>query len=200
MGGSVNLLVGLGNPGIRYQLSRHNAGFLVLDQLALQYDISFSQTLFDAHIGKGKIAGSPVLLAKPQTYMNLSGVAVRRLADYFRIDLGALIVIHDDLDLPFQTIRLKAGGGNGGHKGLISLTDHLGGTDFIRVRFGIGKPERKSMVEGYVLSPFSDEEMACLPQLVRTAGETVADILSSGIQAAMEKHHRKDVTDLIKEV
>ena len=200
MGGSVNLLVGLGNPGIRYQLSRHNAGFLVLDQLALQYDISLSQTLFDAHIGKGKIAGSPVLLAKPQTYMNLSGVAVRRLADYFRIDLGALIVIHDDLDLPFQTIRLKAGGGNGGHKGLISLTDHLGGTDFIRVRFGIGKPERKSMVEGYVLSPFSDEEMAFLPQLVRTAGETVADILSSGIQKAMEKHHRKDVTNLIEEV
>jgi len=198
-GGSVNIVVGLGNPGTRYELNRHNAGFLVLDQLALQHDISISQTLFDAHIGKGRIAGSPVLLAKPQTYMNLSGVAVRRLTDYFRTDLGALIVVHDDLDLPFQTIRLKAGGGHGGHKGIISLIDHLGGSDFIRVRFGIGKPERKSMVEGYVLSPFSDEEMACLSQLLRTAGEAVADILSSGIQKAMEKHHRKDVPTLIKE-
>jgi len=195
----VNIVVGLGNPGTRYELNRHNAGFLVLDQLALQHDISISQTLFDAHIGKGRIAGSPVLLAKPQTYMNLSGVAVRRLTDYFRTDLGALIVVHDDLDLPFQTIRLKAGGGHGGHKGIISLIDHLGGSDFIRVRFGIGKPERKSMVEGYVLSPFSDEEMACLSQLLRTAGEAVADILSSGIQKAMEKHHRKDVPTLIKE-
>jgi PTH1 family peptidyl-tRNA hydrolase len=131
--------------------------------------------------------------------MNLSGVAVRRLTDYFRTDLGALIVVHDDLDLPFQTIRLKAGGGHGGHKGLISLIDHLGGSDFIRVRFGIGKPDRKSMVEGYVLSPFSDEEMVCLSQLVQTAGEAVADILSSGIRKAMEKHHRKDVPTLIKE-
>jgi PTH1 family peptidyl-tRNA hydrolase len=195
----VNIVVGLGNPGTRYELNRHNAGFLVLDQLALQHDISISQTLFDAHIGKGRIAGSPVLLAKPQTYMNLSGVAVRRLTDYFRTDLGALIVVHDDLDLPFQTIRLKAGGGHGGHKGLISLIDHLGGSDFIRVRFGIGKPDRKSMVEGYVLSPFSDEEMVCLSQLVQTAGEAVADILSSGIRKAMEKHHRKDVPTLIKE-
>jgi PTH1 family peptidyl-tRNA hydrolase len=199
VGGSVNIVVGLGNPGTRYELNRHNAGFLVLDQLALQHDISISQTLFDAHIGKGRIAGSPVLLAKPQTYMNLSGVAVRRLTDYFRTDLGALIVVHDDLDLPFQTIRLKAGGGHGGHKGLISLIDHLGGSDFIRVRFGIGKPDRKSMVEGYVLSPFSDEEMVCLSQLVQTAGEAVADILSSGIRKAMEKHHRKDVPTLIKE-
>ena len=126
--------------------------------------------------------------------------ARRKLADYFRIDLADLIVIHDDIDLPFQTIRLKSGGGHGGHKGLISIIDHLGGTDFIRVRFGIGKPARKSMVEGYVLEPFSEEEVKSVSRLIREAAEAVTDIVTSGVQAAMEKHHQKDVTNLIKEV
>jgi PTH1 family peptidyl-tRNA hydrolase len=195
----VKLVVGLGNPGIAYERSRHNAGFLVLDQLALAHDISVSQTLFDARIGKGKIAGEAVLLAQPQTFMNLSGIAVRKLADYFRTDLGDLIVVHDDLDLPFQTIRLKMGGGHGGHKGLISLFGHLGAPDFIRVRLGIGRPARKTMVEGYVLAPFSDEEMRSLPQLTRTAAEAVEDIVAFGIRTAMEKHHGKSITNLIEE-
>lgn len=195
----MKLVVGLGNPGMRYRFNRHNAGFLVVDRLALQHHISISQTIFDAHIGKGKIAGSAVLLVQPQTFMNLSGIAVRRLADYYRIDLEDVIVVHDDLDLPFLTIRLKAGGGHGGHKGLISIIDHLGGTDFLRVRLGIGRPERKSMVEGYVLSPFSEEETACLPRLLQIAGEAVADIISSGILMAMERHHGKEYSTLIKE-
>ncbi len=192
-------VVGLGNPGIRYQLNRHNAGFLVLDQLAEQHLITISQTLFDADIGRGKIAGSAVLLVQPQTYMNRSGFAVRRLIDYFRVAIEDLIVVHDDLDLPFPTIRLKLGGGHGGHKGLISIIDQLGSSDFTRVRIGIGRPPLKSMVENYVLSPFTDEEMACLPQLTRTAAEAVTDIISSGIQAAMEKHHAKGNSNLIKE-
>jgi len=196
----VKLIAGLGNPGTRYRMNRHNAGSLVLDQLALQQNISIDQNIFDAHIGKGKIAGSPVLLVQPQTFMNLSGIAIRKLADYFRIDLEDVIVVHDDLDLPFQTIRLKAGGGHGGHKGLISIMDHLGGQDFIRVRLGIGRPARKTMVEGYVLEPFSKEEMDCLPQLTTKAAEAVTDILTSGIQAAMEKHHGEEKTNLIKEV
>ncbi len=192
-------VVGLGNPGSRYRLNRHNAGFLVLDQLAEQRLITISQTLFDADIGKGKIAGSAVLLVQPQTFMNRSGFAIRRLTDYFRIAIEDLIVVHDDLDLPFPTIRLKAGGGHGGHKGLISIIDHLGSADFTRVRIGIGRPPHKSMVESYVLSPFSDEEMTILPQLTRTAAEAVTDIISSGILAAMEKHHAKRNSNLIKE-
>jgi PTH1 family peptidyl-tRNA hydrolase len=195
----VKLIAGLGNPGISYELSRHNAGFLVLDQLALQHNISIHQTVFDARIGKGKIAGSPVLLAKPQIFMNLSGIAIRKLMDYFRIEIEDIIVVHDDLDLPFQTIRLKAGGGHGGHKGLISLIDHLGGADFLRVRLGIGRPARKTMVEGYVLSPFSDEEMKYLPQLTRKAEEAVTDIISSGILTAMDKHHGETQTNLMEE-
>jgi PTH1 family peptidyl-tRNA hydrolase len=195
----VKLVVGLGNPGMRYRFNRHNAGFLVVDQLAIQYQISIVQTLFDAHIGKGKIASNDVLLAKPQTFMNLSGIAVRKLTDYYRIECEDVIVVHDDLDLPFPTIRLKAGGGLGGHKGLISITDHLGGAEFLRVRLGIGRPEHKSMVEGYVLSPFSDEEITALPRLLGIASEAAADIVSSGIQAAMERHHGKGHSTLIKE-
>jgi len=195
----VKFIAGLGNPGIRYQWSRHNAGFLVLDQLALQHSISISQTIFDAHIGKGKIAGSAAILAQPQTFMNLSGIAVRKLTDYFRIDPEDVIVVHDDLDLPFGTIRLKTGGGHGGHKGLISIIEHLGGADFIRVRFGIGRPARKSMVESYVLEPFSGDEMNLVPQLTLKAGEAVADIISAGTLAAMEKHHGKAKSNLNEE-
>jgi PTH1 family peptidyl-tRNA hydrolase len=180
-------------------MNRHNAGFMVLDQLALLHDIPIDQNLFDAHVGKGKIAGTPVLLAKPQTFMNLSGAAVGRLADYFRIDREDIIVVHDDLDLPFGTMRLKADGGHAGHKGLISIMDHLGGREFLRVRFGIGRPARKTMVEGYVLEPFSAEETNDLPQLTQRAAEAVTDIISSGIRAAMEKYHDKGKLNLNKE-
>ena len=195
----MKLIVGLGNPGIKYRLSRHNAGFLILDQWSLERSIPINQTLFDAHIGKGKIEGDVVILAKPQTFMNLSGIAIRKLTDYFRIAIGDIIVAHDDLDLPFQSIRLKAGGGHGGHKGLISLFDHLGGQDFMRVRLGIGKPARKTMVEGYVLEHFSKEEMDSLSQLTTTAAMAITDILRFGIQAAMEKYHGKNKTNLIEE-
>lgn len=175
-------------------MSRHNAGFLVLDQLAKQHRISVQQTIFDAQIGKGLIASNSVLLAKPQTFMNLSGISVQKLLSYFRIDRRDAIVVHDDLDLPFGTIRLKEGGGHGGHKGLISLIDQLGGADFLRIRFGIGRPPRKEMVEGYVLSPFSEEERPSLVKLTQRAAAAATDILSSGIAAAMERHHGKQQT------
>jgi PTH1 family peptidyl-tRNA hydrolase len=180
-------------------MNRHNAGFMVLDQLALLQNIPIDQNIFDAHVGRGKIAGTSVLLVEPQSFMNLSGIAIRKLADYFRIDMGDVIVVHDDLDLPFHTIRLKAGGGHAGHKGLISIMDHLGGREFLRVRFGIGRPARKTMVEGYVLEPFSKDETVCLSQLITKAAEAVTDILTSGIQAAMKKYHIEEKTNLIKE-
>ena len=192
-------VVGLGNPGPRYRLNRHNAGFLVVDQVAAQHSIAIGQTLFDARIGRGSIAGCAVLVVQPQTFMNLSGSAVRRLTDYFRIECEDLIVVHDDLDLPFQTIRLKVGGGHGGHKGLISLIEHLGAADFSRVRIGIGRPPLKSMVDSYVLSPFSDEEMADLPRLIQTAAEAVTDIVANGVHSAMETYHARDKSKLIKE-
>jgi len=188
-GDGLKLIAGLGNPGIRYRMNRHNAGFMVLDRLALLQDISIDQNLFEARVGRGKIEGTPVLLVEPQTYMNLSGIAIGKLLNYFRIEVEDIIVVHDDLDLPFRTLRLKAGGGHGGHKGLISIVDHLGTKDFLRVRFGIGRPARKTMVEGYVLEPFPPEEMDDLPEMIRKAAEAVTDIVTIGIRSAIQKHH-----------
>ncbi len=196
----MKLIVGLGNPGARYQFTRHNMGFLVLDELARQLDVTLSQKGFDALLGKGTLGCTPIFLAKPQTYMNLSGVAVKKITDYFKTDTEDLIIIHDDLDLPFEDIRIKAGGGHGGHKGLISIIDHLGSADFVRVRMGIGKPPLKSMVEGYVLSPFNSDETARLPRLISTAGNIVKEIVSSGLREARQKYSRRAIEQLIKEV
>jgi len=183
----VRLIVGLGNPGKRCSLSRHNMGFLVLETLAKRENINIGSKKFDSCFGKGVISGIPVVLAKPQTFMNLSGVAVGKLVRFFKIDVEDLIVVHDDLDLPCGEIRIKAGGGDGGHKGLISVVDHLGGSEFVRVRLGIGKPAQKEMTEGYVLERFSEEGLKELPHIMARAYEAVVEVLSSGAQAAMNK-------------
>jgi PTH1 family peptidyl-tRNA hydrolase len=196
---SVKLIAGLGNPGPRYRFSRHNAGFFVLDQLAQKHDMALSQRLFEALIGRGKIAGESVIAVAPQTFMNLSGFAVRRILDFYRVEVADLIVIHDDMDLPFGTIRLKEGGGHGGHKGLISVIEQLGNPDFVRVRVGIGKPVMREMVESYVLSPFSEEEMQMVPDIAATACDVVTEIVSSGVQAAIVKYHGKTINNFQKE-
>ena len=195
----VKLIVGLGNPGPRYRFSRHNAGFLVLDQLAQKHDMALSQRLFEALIGRGKIAGESVIAVAPQTFMNLSGIAVRRILDFYRVEVADLIVIHDDMDLPFGTIRLKEGGGHGGHKGLISVIEQLGNPDFLRVRIGIGKPVMREMVDSYVLSPFSEEEMQTVPDIAGTVCDVVTEIVSSGVQAAIVKYHGKTINNFEKE-
>jgi len=195
----VKLIVGLGNPGARYRFSRHNAGFLVLDQLAEKNGMALSQRLFEALVARGKIAGESVIAVQPQTFMNLSGVAVRRICDFYRVEVADLIVIHDDMDLPFGTIRLKEGGGHGGHKGLISVIEQLGNPDFLRVRIGIGKPVMREMVDSYVLSPFSEEEMQTVPDIAVTACDVVTEIVSSGVQAAIVKYHGKTINNFQKE-
>ncbi|MDX9821044.1 MAG: aminoacyl-tRNA hydrolase [Syntrophales bacterium] len=195
----MKLIAGLGNPGPRYRFSRHNAGFFVLDQLAQKHDMALSQRLFEALIGRGKIAGESVIAVAPQTFMNLSGFAVRRILDFYRVEVADLIVIHDDMDLPFGTIRLKEGGGHGGHKGLISVIEQLGNPDFVRVRVGIGKPVMREMVESYVLSPFSEEEMQMVPDIAATACDVVTEIVSSGVQAAIVKYHGKTINNFQKE-
>jgi len=196
----VKLIAGLGNPGARYQLTRHNIGFLVLDRLAETNHIPVGQMGFEARFGKGMIAGQSVLLAKPQTFMNLSGTSVRKFFEYYRINIEDVIVVHDDLDLPFGTIRFKTGGGHGGHKGLISIIDHLGTTDFSRVRLGIGKPDHKGMVDSYVLSPFSPDEMIAVPRLTSAAATALTDMLSLGIQAAMGIYNGKTINNFNEEV
>lgn len=195
----MKLIIGLGNPGSKYQSTRHNIGFLALDAIASRHDISVSLKGFDALYGKGKIRDVPVLLAKPQTFMNISGVSVRKLVDYFKIDLENIIVIHDDIDLPFNTMRLKTGGGHAGHKGIISIIDELGDPAFIRVRIGIGKPQDGFAVEKYVLEAFTEDELKLLPNITERVSDAVTVILSSGIQAAMNQYNEKTTNQKKKE-
>jgi len=193
------LIIGLGNPGKRYESTRHNIGFRALDRLAAQFEIALKQKSFNALWGKGTIAGSNVLLAQPQTFMNLSGTAVRQLQSFFKTEISNLVVIHDDLDLPFGSIRLKAGGGTAGHKGLASIESNLGTSEFIRVRLGIGKPVDKSRIEGYVLEPFRKGEQVVLPEVLQWAADAGAEIVLNGLQKAISKYQTKNMNFLKKE-
>lgn len=193
------LIFGLGNPGNRYRLTRHNIGFMVLEKLAAGLEIDLKQKSFNALWGKGKIAGKNVLLAMPQTYMNLSGNAVRELLRFFKADIINLIVVHDDLDLPFGAIRLKTGGGNAGHKGLDSIVENLGSSDFARVRIGIGKPADKARIESYVLERFQPKEEVILKPVIQSAADAISEIILSDMQTAMVKYHTKNISNLKKE-
>ncbi|AXX94499.1 MULTISPECIES: aminoacyl-tRNA hydrolase [Arcobacter] len=156
------LIVGLGNIGEKYQLTRHNIGFLVIDEMTKNLSTSnVNNTNFQSTLLKSGYN----LFAKPTTYMNNSGVAVHAIKEYYKIDLENIIVIHDDLDLPFGTVKFKIGGGHGGHNGLRSLDSHIG-KDYIRVRIGIGKPADKGDVANYVLSNFSKEELNKLQDII----------------------------------
>lgn len=185
------IIVGLGNPGTRYRFTRHNMGFLALDELADVNGISVSKRKFESLIGKGSIESIPVTLVKPQTFMNLSGTAVAGLIGFFKVTPENLIVIHDDLDLPFNTIRIKVGGGDGGHKGLQSIVEHLNTSDFIRLRLGIGKPADKIPVESYVLEVLSPEEMQVMPEILQKTCRALKVILSSGPTAAMNQFNAR---------
>jgi PTH1 family peptidyl-tRNA hydrolase len=188
----VKLIVGLGNPGLRYFDTRHNIGFLVIDQLADLYEAALNRKDFDAHWGKVALGGTSVLLVKPTTFMNLSGYAVQGLAHFFDIAVSDIIVIHDDLDLPFETIRLKKGGGDGGHKGVMSISEQLGDSGFMRVRLGIGRAQGLMSPRDYVLQPFSREEEDLLAAVLDRACGAVAVTLSEGIQAAMNQYHSRN--------
>jgi PTH1 family peptidyl-tRNA hydrolase len=189
------LIIGLGNPGDRYRYTRHNIGFMVLEEIAGRCEVDIKQKSFDALWNRGKIAGINVLLALPQTYMNLSGNAARSLLAYFKVDISNLIVIHDDLDLPFGTVRLKSGGGDAGHKGLKSIISCLGSADFMRIRMGIGKPSDRTPVEDYVLQKFNPDESAQLQQIIQSASDAAGEIVESGMQQAMAKYHTKNISN-----
>ena len=192
------LIVGLGNPGNRYCETRHNIGFMVLEKLATQLDLDLGQKSFKALWGKGKIGSESVILAMPQTFMNLSGNSVRQLHAFFKTEISNLIVIHDDLDLSFGSIRLKTGGGNAGHKGLASIEENLGSSEFMRIRLGIGKPVDKSRIEGYVLEPFGKNEISVLPEIIQWAANAATEIVSSGMQAAIGNYQTKNISNILK--
>ncbi|EXJ23442.1 Peptidyl-tRNA hydrolase [Alkalibacterium sp. AK22] len=150
----MKLIVGLGNPGAKYAQTKHNIGFITLDELAYQNHWNFDRSKFESIYAEGMIGTEKVLLVKPQTFMNESGRSVRQWMDYYDIKVEDLTVIYDDMDLPTGKIRLRQKGGAGGHNGIKSLIDHLGTKSFNRVRIGVGRPHEKQSVVSHVLSPF----------------------------------------------
>lgn len=175
----MKLIVGLGNPGPRYHATRHNVGFLVVDTLAAAHRIALRKRLPTVQYGEGSIGASRVALAKPLTYMNVSGEAVAALRAHFSIPASDLVVIHDDLDLVLGRLKLKTKGGDAGHYGVRSVVEHLGTGDFTRIRVGIGRPATKEEIVPYVLSPFAPDELPVLEGAIRTAVERIEDLLRS---------------------
>jgi PTH1 family peptidyl-tRNA hydrolase len=192
----MKLIVGLGNPGRGYAHNRHNIGFVCLNHFARKQGIRFDRKQGKARTGTGEVAGSKVLLARPQTYMNLSGQSVSRLMKKFNINLNDLLVIHDDLDLPLGKIRLRHGISSGGHKGIDSIISSLGSQDFTRLRVGIGRPTTEGLAEiseadiiAYVLSNFTPEEKQIVVQVIPRASEAIYCLLTEGLVVAMNKYN-----------
>lgn len=181
------LLVGLGNPGGEYRETRHNIGFIVLSKLAEDRGVRFSRYHAKSMVAQTNLEGVDLVLAKPQTFMNLSGQAVSSLIRFYKIPMDRLLIIHDDLDLPFGTIRIRPAGGAGGHKGLISIIQQLGGQEFPRLRMGIGKPPGRMDAADYVLLKFLEDEKKALPEFISRAIKACKAFVLQGIVPAMNQ-------------
>jgi PTH1 family peptidyl-tRNA hydrolase len=190
----MKLICGLGNPGREYAAHRHNVGFMVVDALSAQTSTPLSQGKFDGRWGQGAIGGEKLLLLEPQTFMNRSGQSLAPLARFYKVTPEDILVIHDELDLPFGRLQLKRGGGTGGHNGLESIVDDLGDDGFVRLRFGVGKPagpNAKERVVGHVLSGFNAEERAVMQDLIAKSAEAATTWARSGLAVAMNQFNRK---------
>ncbi len=186
----MKLVVGLGNPGRKHERTRHNLGFLIIDQIARQNRVTIKKKLCEALVGEWSNDGERVLLAKPQTYMNRSGESVQCLLDYFRSPTEDLIVIYDDLDLAFGRIRIRPMGGAGGHRGVVSILETLSAAEFYRVRVGIGRPPQGMDPVDFVLEHFTLQEIDQLDEVVSRASDAVLSLLREGGQRAMEQYNR----------
>lgn len=182
----MKLIAGLGNPGIKYARNRHNVGFMALDKLARAEQKKFERQRFNAQLLEINLAGERVLLVKPQTYMNLSGTAVQKLAAFYRIPRADVLVVYDDLDLPLGKIRLRANGSSGGHHGMESIINHLGGSDIPRLRIGIGRPNPSEDI-GHVLGNFHEDEMSILDDVLSRAEKALRVWARDGIVKAMNE-------------
>jgi len=185
------LIVGLGNPGPRYAPNRHNAGFRCVDLLAQRHNLTFDRLQHRALVATGTIVDEQVVLAKPLTYMNLSGQAVGPLVRSYKIPLDQLLVVYDDLDLPLGTIRLRPRGGAGGHKGMRSIINQLGSQDFPRLRIGIGRPPAGWDPADYVLSDFTPDELPLFRSAADNAVQAIECWLTEGLDAAMNRFNTK---------
>jgi PTH1 family peptidyl-tRNA hydrolase len=187
------LVVGLGNPGSKYEKSRHNVGFFALDALRTDLGIPDYREKFSGAFARGEALGAPLALLKPMTFMNLSGQSVQLAMAFLKIDPTEVLVLHDELDLPFADVRIKAGGGHAGHNGLRSIVEQVGSPDFVRVRIGIGRPPVgfRGEVADYVLSSFDPSERAELDEVVTRAVDAARKVLTLGTQAAMNQVNAK---------
>jgi PTH1 family peptidyl-tRNA hydrolase len=192
--GRLRLVVGLGNPGRKYAGTRHNIGFRVVDSLAAEFGIDIAREKFSAVYGRGRVEDVDVVLAKPMGYMNLSGPPVRSLAEFFRISLQAMVIVHDDIDLEYGRLKIKEKGGHGGHNGLRSVINAFGGGDFTRLRVGIGRSGDSAQVADYVLDQFTQDEAVELPHTIDRARDAVVTILCKGTKIGMNLFNMKPVT------
>jgi PTH1 family peptidyl-tRNA hydrolase len=183
------LIAGLGNPGPEYARNRHNAGFMVADLLAERVGARFKRDRSRAAVAAGRLAGFPVTLAKPLSFMNLSGRPVAALRTFYKIPPERIVVIHDELDLPFGALRLKQGGGDNGHNGLRSVTAAVGSRDYFRVRVGIGRPPGRMDPADYVLHDFSAPERKLVPEVLERAADATEALLAHGLAAAQTEFH-----------
>jgi len=183
------IIVGLGNPGRAYRDTRHNIGFVVLDRLAVKAGLTFSRMEMKALVAKGELNGQRLILVKPQTYMNLSGQAVGTLMRFYKIPLENLLVIYDDVDLPYETLRMRPQGGSAGQKGMQSIIESMGSPNFSRLRVGVGRPPGQRQAADYVLQSFSKDELEVLPFVLDRAVEAVMTFVDSGIEVAMNKYN-----------
>ena len=182
------IIVGLGNPGKQYENTRHNMGFLAVDLLAEKYNIDVNKIKFKALVGEGRIAGQKVLLVKPQTYMNLSGEAVRQAMDFYKIVPEELIVIYDDIDIPTGTFRIRKKGSPGTHNGMRNIFQHIQTNDFPRIRVGIGSGKKDNLA-GYVTGGISKSEQEILADVLKSSADAAACIIEKGIDKAMNEYN-----------
>jgi PTH1 family peptidyl-tRNA hydrolase len=181
------LVVGLGNPGREYRESRHNVGFMLVDRLADELSVKMTRVQHRAIVGSGSLEETRIILAKPQTFMNLSGAAVASLIRFYKIPLDRLMVVNDDIDLPFGMLRLRPGGGSAGHKGVQSIIDRLGTQQFARLRIGVGRPPGSKQGASYVLQDFSTAEREELAIILKEAADAVRVFALQGIESAMNR-------------
>ena len=187
---AIQLVVGLGNPGAKYEQTRHNAGFWFVDEVARQYNTRFkSESRYKSEVARCSIAGNDCRLQKPLDFMNRSGLPVASLAGFYQIPRSSILIVHDDLDLSPGTVKLKKGGGHGGHNGLRDLIPHLGGNDFLRLRIGIGHPGHRDDVVGYVLKDASRDDRTTIDQAIDEAVKVLPDIIAGHLDKAMKELH-----------
>lgn len=189
----MKLIVGLGNPGIQYAETRHNIGFMVATHLAERAGVSLKRKGYQGFYGVGRVAGEEATILLPQTYMNRSGESVAPACQSLGIKPGDLIVIHDEIDLAFGCLRIKVGGGHGGHNGLRSLGAALGETGYRRLRMGVGRPPAGGDVSGHVLSRFNAMERTLLERYIETAADALELLLRVGVQEAMNRYNNREV-------